>query len=422
MALQASATPLGDEAPDTTVWLQTQHLMRDDWGGYFGSEVALEGDTMVASTQHNANSDSGYADGHDRAYVFQRQPAGHWIQTDRLVPSDAGPGDTFAYALALDAEEGVVVAGNPAAGKVYVFEETATGDYDEAWVVSEQASDFGRTVAVDGSTILAGTGSGPLYVYERHDNGWTQRDVLTGATGAVDIENETLVARSAPDFHNFEVYQQTNGGWEPSADLPPPGSDEITANAVDLSRDGQTVVFGAAHDDWAPAADTVYQPIAVASTGSAWIYERVEGNWTQTSELANPDPAPLETFGTSVAVSGDRVVVGAPGDAHTGGEQSGAAYVYERTGDEWSLTTKLVNKDSTPYGLGDWFGESVDVVGSTIVVGAPFDDNRRDGSPPPLNDQGDVPPCVHPDVMWGCDTGEDDGSVYIFETLDDEKP
>lgn len=68
-------------------------------------------------------------------------------------------------------------------------------------------------------------------------------------------------------------------------------------------------------------------------------------------------------FGFSVAVEGSTAVIGAPGDA----ENRGAAYVYDRTGEGWTLRQKLSSHDAA---IDDHFGWDVAVSGDTIVVGS----------------------------------------------------
>ncbi|MCB1205831.1 MAG: FG-GAP repeat protein, partial [Verrucomicrobiae bacterium] len=95
-----------------------------------------------------------------------------------------------------------------------------------------------------------------------------------------------------------------------------------------------------------------------------------------------------DSFGGSVAVSGDTVVVGAPNeDSNTTGvnsvpdddgsaDFSGAAYVFVRSGGSWSQQAYLKPSNT---GAGDAFGNSVSVSGDTVVVGAPSEDSKTTG-------------------------------------------
>src|SRR6266581_3247998 len=84
-------------------------------------------------------------------------------------------------------------------------------------------------------------------------------------------------------------------------------------------------------------------------------------------KLTANDAAPYDGFGAAVAISGDTVVVGAPSDDDAG-TASGSAYVFVRSGGTWSQQQKLTAGDAAPY---DAFGCSVAISGNTVVVGAP---------------------------------------------------
>jgi hypothetical protein len=93
-------------------------------------------------------------------------------------------------------------------------------------------------------------------------------------------------------------------------------------------------------------------------------------------KLTAPDGAANDQFGTSVAVDGDTLVVGAPSDDGA----KGAVYVYQRSADTWINTAKLTASDGA---ANDLLGVSVAIDGDTIVAGALLDDvgaNANQGS------------------------------------------
>ena len=91
----------------------------------------------------------------------------------------------------------------------------------------------------------------------------------------------------------------------------------------------------------------------------------------QQQKLEASDPAADDQFGFSVAISGETVVVGAPFDDGAAGNAQGSAYVFARSGGLWSQQQKLEPLDAAEL---DQFGFSVAISEETIVVGAPFDD------------------------------------------------
>ena len=118
------------------------------------------------------------------------------------------------------------------------------------------------------------------------------------------------------------------------------------------------------------------------NSGSAYLFRRDEGgvdNWGQVTKLLASDGATGDVFGTSVAVSGATVLVGARLDDDNG-SRSGSAYVFRRDeggADNWGQVTKLLASDGAGE---DRFGFSVAVWGATAVVGARFDDDNGSNS------------------------------------------
>ncbi len=128
-----------------------------------------------------------------------------------------------------------------------------------------------------------------------------------------------------------------------------------------VSMDGDRAIFGAPSDD--PACPGV----ALCKSGSAFLFERIGGSWSEVQKIVALDNAPGDRFGASVALSGDYAFVGAPED-DTAGSGSGSVYVYRRnvTG-TWSFHQKLNASDG---GATHQFGGSVSVDDTIAVVGA----------------------------------------------------
>ncbi|NOT00103.1 MAG: hypothetical protein HOP29_05705 [Phycisphaerales bacterium] len=147
-----------------------------------------------------------------------------------------------------------------------------------------------------------------------------------------------------------------------------------------VSVSGDTAVVGAIGDNHAGGIDA----------GSAYVYVRSGGVWTQQQKLTALDAAAGDNFGVSVSVSGDTIVVGAIFDDDAG-RDSGSAYVFVRTGVVWNQQQKLTASDAT---ASDWFGAAVSVNGDTVVVGA-YADDHAGGS-----DAGSAYVFVRSGVVW----------------------
>lgn len=133
-----------------------------------------------------------------------------------------------------------------------------------------------------------------------------------------------------------------------------PADGETFGSAVAI--DGDTMVVGA------PQHATV---AGLMNAGVADVYVRSGTDWVwQDTLVAGGVIAAEDRFGTAVAISGDRIVVGCPGRD----SGAGASFVYARSGTEWSMQAPL--QLAAPV-AGDRFGAAVDIDGDTIVVGAP---------------------------------------------------
>jgi FG-GAP repeat len=146
---------------------------------------------------------------------------------------------------------------------------------------------------------------------------------------------------------------------------------------------GDTAVVGAPFEDSSSTGVNGFQGDNFSTgtqSGAAYVFVRSGTTWTQQAYLKASNTGDSDTFGASVAVSGDSVVVGSPGEdsAATGingnqgdqfgnGPDSGAAYVFVRNGTTWTQQAYLKASNT---GLGDGFGGDVTISGDTVVVGA----------------------------------------------------
>jgi hypothetical protein len=149
---------------------------------------------------------------------------------------------------------------------------------------------------------------------------------------------------------------------------------ELSVSATELSNvlshslaaDGDLVVVGAVQDD---AESEEY--------GFATVFRQdMDGEWTREATLTPEAPTAISLFGTSVAVSGEVVVVGAPGEDSF----AGAVYAF-RYDDElatWSAPARIVAEDASPF---DNFGHAVSCSGDTVVIGAWADDGPGEEQP-----------------------------------------
>jgi hypothetical protein len=100
-----------------------------------------------------------------------------------------------------------------------------------------------------------------------------------------------------------------------------------------------------------------------AAEGRAYVFTKRAGSWEQVAELKGSDTVAGDYFGYSVAVSGSTVVVGAQDHARS----AGRAYVFVKRSGHWTQVGELKGSDTV---AGDYFGYSVAISGASAVVGA----------------------------------------------------
>lgn len=98
-------------------------------------------------------------------------------------------------------------------------------------------------------------------------------------------------------------------------------------------------------------------------SGAAYIFELIGGNWTETAKLIASDGDVEDRFGSSVSLSGNRALIG----AHGVGTKPGSSYVFDLQGGSWSQTAKLMASDGA---ANDYFGWSVSLYGDRALIGA----------------------------------------------------
>ncbi len=155
-----------------------------------------------------------------------------------------------------------------------------------------------------------------------------------------------------------------------------------------VAASGNIVVVGAIREDSnATGVDGDQSDNSLTSSGAAYVFERIGGVWSQQAYLKASNPGHGDSFGVSVAVSGDTVVVGAlfeeslatginGNQASNNMQGAGAAYIFERVGGIW---TQQVYLKAYNTGYQDYFGASMAMHGDTLIIGAPGEASSASG-------------------------------------------
>lgn len=370
---------------------------------FFGSSLAISGNTVVVGSPGYADSSGDAAPGHVYVYV---KPSGGWtnmIQTAELSASDGGsdPGNNFGTSVAIAGD--TIFVGAPATllglfpNRVYIFSKPPDGWHDmtETAIVSAGVSPaaygFGESVAVDdtGETLAVGAEysqlnlpapQGAVYVFVKPIGGWqdtsTPNALLTASDAAVNdrlgrsvaVDGNVVVAGADDKFNGtgeVYLYVEPPQGWTNMTETAQltaatPVASSFLGTSVAIS--GDTVVAGA--------------PIGSRSvpTGRIYIFMQPPGGWHNTNETAQLiDPSrTFDYLGWSVATTGRIVVAGAPFANVQQNQGQGAAYVYAKPKDGWKSASKFAALLDDKFGeVFDGFGTAVAIDNNTVTSGAP---------------------------------------------------
>ncbi|MBT3362944.1 MAG: hypothetical protein HN929_04600 [Chloroflexi bacterium] len=243
---------------------------------------------------------------------------------------------------------------------------------------------FGWSVAASDDTVVVGawmdddngSNSGSAYVFTRSGTVWMQQAKLTAADAEASDVFGYSVAVSGDTIVVGAYGNDDSGSSSGSAYV-------FTRNGTAWTEQQKLAAADAEASDVFGISVAISEDTVVVgawndegSTGSAYVFERSGIEWTQQTKLTATDGAALDYFGCSVAVSGDTVVVGSYQDDDNG-DISGSAYVFTRSGIAWTQQKKLTAADGA---AGDYYGGAVAISGDTVVVGSSDDDDNGDDS------------------------------------------
>lgn len=336
----------------------------------FGNAIALKGGTLLVGAYDEPQGIVRTG----AAYFFKGSGA-TWALQSKVLPAGAVASDNFGASVALDGD--VALIGRPGtrtgglnfAGSLNVYRRSG-----DTWTFASQAVPqtpvanlgFGGPIALSGGRALlglnrtttdAGTFAGVANIYTVSEGNLVFETQLTAGVEtpnkrfgySVAIDGDTVAVGAADETtasgaESGRAYVFTRGpeGWDEQA--------RLTA-----SDSRANLHFGTA---MALSGDT----LMVASTGNVYALVRDGGAWSHQEKLY-PDSS-AGNFGSSIALEGDTAVIGAPGT----GNSHGRAFVFTRSGGLWDQQATLEENQRRAFA---YFGTSVALEGSTILVGTP---------------------------------------------------
>lgn len=385
------------------IYTQDAKLLASDGAAsdWFGYSVAMSNNgeyTAVCAYGDDVNgSNSG------SAYIFFND-GNSWTEQTKISPANGVASQSFGFSLALSENGNYLICGarNPTSnGSAYIYKRTGTN-----WNLEQEvfASDglpndcFGEAVAIDdaGETIVIsspnrddnGTNSGAAYIFSRSGTTWTQTKKLLPSDGASEDQfglwtigmsgdgNYTIIGshRNDDDGENSgSAYIFFKDGGN--------WTEEVKLTASNAEADDQ-FGFSCSLDE-----DGNYAVIGarfgngnVVNSGAVYAFARSGTTWNETAIISASDAATFDSFGQALDInsSGNRIIVGAP-DEDSPSMSSGAAYTFTRSGTMWTQQQKLISDEPTFF---DFYGSAVSIspVGDFFIAGVNGDDDLGNSS------------------------------------------
>ncbi len=326
------------------------------------------------------------------------------ISETKLINSEDEPaGDKFGYGVTIDGSTLVVGApwdddGADNSGAAYLFRHTDGNDFPQIKLTEltengdAQTDDrFGNSLDISGDVLVIGaykdnstaTDSGSAFVWTITEQIRLIGDPVqrTEFGYAVAISGDVVVVGAHKDNdkgrYSGSVYVFRNNGST--------WIRKAKLYAGD-AQGGEKFGSSVAIDGDTIVVGAIYGGEGDLQTGSAYVFKYNGSDWEEEAELLAADLGDSDKFGYSVAIEGDTIIIGAP--YHDDGESnSGAAYVFRPSATTWIEEAKLTGSDLS---ADDRFGNSVSLSGNTAVVGAYKDDVFLDVDNNPLVDAGSV--------------------------------
>ncbi|MFN0109548.1 MAG: BACON domain-containing protein [Blastocatellia bacterium] len=372
----------------------------------FGWSVAISGNTAVIGAPFDdinaANDNQG------SAYVFMR--AGSvWTQQAKLIlptgvlpATNQGSPQQFGSSVAISGDS--IVVGAPGADIPHPVNSSINIDQGIACVFVRSSNTWvwevnlllprtglaplgaandqlGNSVAISGDTVVVGifgrdnvanSDQGAAAVFVRSGLSWSRQALLQAADGVafdyfgsgVTVSGDTL-AVGAPSVLSGRgaayVYTRSGTVWSQQ------GARLLASNGA--TNDGLGAAIALSGDNLVVGA-TDADVSGRANAGAAYVYKRVSGVWSQNTILTAPISQAAASFGATVAISNNLLVIGAQFADVGLNENQGEAYVFANNGTNWTLQQTLSPADAGAF---DFFGSSVAISGETVLVGASND-------------------------------------------------
>lgn len=351
-----SAAPLADEAV----------LAPLSGASGFGYAVSVSGDRALVGA---------LSGGAGKAFVYRRDGVGAWSEEAELEPLDGLSSDQFGHAVSIHGDWALVgaplhdLAGtNSGAAYLYMRSEANGWLLAQKLMASDpvQGAQFGNSVALAGSRalVLANNGDAAT-IFVEEEGTWTEEAILSapaskGYWSSAALSDSLAIIGSPNDAGQgaaFTFRLQSAGDWTADDTLKASGLHDLDLFGFSVALSGDRAVVGAIGND----------DIA-SESGAVYVFDRsATGEWSDGLKLKRPSPPTDGRLGFSVAVENGRVLTGAV----TALGHSGDVILFESSvSGQWEEAAILIGTD---VGSGDQYGVSVALDGDRALVGAVLD-------------------------------------------------
>ncbi len=332
----------------------------------FGAAVESDGESIYVGEGRNLLQNGS-------VFIYSPNDSGDWVMSGRVQASDPiESGNGFGRAMEINGD--MLVVGAPLVSAVYVFERSPAGEWIErARLSSDGAEALGTQVATNGSHILATAmssddGSMTVHSWMRSGGGWSSTGVVesslegrTGFGGTLEMMGtNAAIGASASDGRKgaVEMFSFSGGTWTSDAVLTMQDGVEGDAFGTSIILDDAHMVIGMPGHDGRKGAAAIF------------FKDPESGDWAYEFKIEPFDSKGNELFGTSMDFHGRSIWIGAPGY----GAQNGAVYRFEPNPMTMRMgSTELIQPSNLQFRSG--FGGAVAVHEGVAVIGSQGHDN-----------------------------------------------
>ena len=352
--------------------------------------------TIVETAAINNNGEMvGITETNGRRFASLLTPS-----TVRIAPIPEIPGKKGHQLGQAVATNGKTLAARTSFNEVIIYDLNDNGDWEYQQSISSNTGSFGVSIAMTDDTLAIGSPlddnengneAGAVYLYKYIDGTWKEYKKIIASNGidnddfgrAIALHNTILVVGAPSTNKNpgaayiFSYKAETNTWHE----------NQLTPSSI-INNDQLGLAVAISNDF-----------VITTGTSGVRVFKHIDGLWHEDQVLSHP-PWWSRNFGEALAIDGNRLAIGAPGDdqSNSSSTNEGAVYLYERNNSGWHRTQRLTTYNYVATNVGEFFGQDLILSNDLLIVGA-----HRGGYPI------DVTPPTPSNVP-----NEYTGAVYIF--------